>query len=196
MALIRPAARGHAVTRPAPSAGRTALPTCHPATYRDGMAERRDVSTSLAATWFGADLSPHARAAFLARAREVELAPETELVREGELTTDFGVVLSGRVALRLVVPGRGRTTILTVEPGDVFGWSAVVPPYRSTSTVVTVGPVRALLVEAVALRAALRADDALAASLYPRILETMARRLQGTRLQLLDLFAGQVDSAW
>jgi CRP-like cAMP-binding protein len=164
--------------------------------YGQAMTERRDLAASLATTWFGAELSPHARAAFLDLARVAELTPETEMTREGELTTEFGLVLSGRVALRLVVPGRGRTTILTVEPGDVVGWSAVVPPYRATSTAVTVGPVRALLVEAVALRAALRADDALAASLYPRLLDTMARRLQGTRLQLLDLFSGQMEGAW
>jgi len=160
------------------------------------MTERRDLAASLATTWFGAELSPHARGAFLDLARVVDLPPEHEMTHEGELTTELAVVLSGRVALRLVVPGRGRTTILTVEPGDVVGWSAVVQPYRATSTGVTVGPVRALLVDAVSLRAALRADDALAASLYPRLLETMARRLQGTRLQLLDLFSGQVEGAW
>ncbi len=165
-------------------------------TYRQVVKERHDLAASLATTWFGADLSPHARAAFLDLARVVEVPAGTEMTREGELTTEFGLVLSGRVALRLVVPGRGRTTILTVEPGDVVGWSAVVPPYRATSTAVTVIPVRALVVEAVALRTALHADDALAASLYPRLLETMARRLQGTRLQLLDLFAGQLEGAW
>jgi CRP-like cAMP-binding protein len=160
------------------------------------MTERRDVAASLATTWFGAELSPHARAAFIDLARVVDLPPECELTREGELTTELDVVLTGRVALRLVVPGRGRTTILTVEPGDVVGWSAVVPPFRATSTAVTVGSVRALAVDAAALRDALRADDALAASLYPRLMETMARRLQGTRLQLLDLFSGQVEGAW
>jgi len=118
------------------------------------------------------------------------------MVREGQPTTGFGLVLSGRVALRLHVPGRGQVTILTVEPGDIYGWSAIVPPYRSTSTGVAVEPVRALVVDAVALRAALRADDALAASLYPRVLEAVARRLDGTRLQLLDLFAGQVEASW
>lgn len=160
------------------------------------MTERHDLAASLATTWFGAELSPHARAAFLARARVVDLPAETEILREGELTTELHVVLTGRVALQLVVPGRERATILTVEPGDVIGWSAVVPPFRATSTAVTVGPTRLIAVEAAALRDALRADDALAASLYPRLLESMARRLEGTRLQLLDLFAGRVEGAW
>ena len=32
-------------------------------------------------------------------------------------------------------------TILTVEPGDIFGWSAIVPPHRATSTAVAIEPV-------------------------------------------------------
>ena len=160
------------------------------------MADRRSLAAELAASWFGSDLPPHARTAFLELAVEREVGAGTEMVREGQPTTGFGLVLSGRVALRLHVPGRGQVTILTVEPGDTYGWSAIVPPYRSTSTGVAVEPVRALVVDAVALRAALRADDALAASLYPRVLEAVARRLDGTRLQLLDLFAGQVEASW
>jgi CRP-like cAMP-binding protein len=160
------------------------------------MADRHSLAVELAASWFGSDLPPHARTAFLELAVEREVEAGTEMVREGQPTTGFGLVLSGRVALRLHVPGRGQVTILTVEPGDIYGWSAIVPPYRSTSTGVAVEPVRALVVDAVALRAALRADDALAASLYPRVLEAVARRLDGTRLQLLDLFAGQVEASW
>ena len=38
-------------------------------------------------------------------------------------------------------------------------------------------------------RALLRSDHALAASVYPRVLQAVARRLSATRLQLLDLFA-------
>ena len=38
-------------------------------------------------------------------------------------------MVTGRVALRVRVPERGPPTILTVEPGDVVGWSALVPPF-------------------------------------------------------------------
>jgi CRP-like cAMP-binding protein len=48
---------------------------------------------------------------------------------------------------------------------------------------------QALVIEGVKLRAALKEDHALAASLYPRVLKAVARRLRATRLQLLDLFA-------
>ena len=118
------------------------------------------------------------------------------LLREGSPTTHLGIVRSGRIALRLQVPGRGATTILTVEAGDVFGWSAVVPPYRSTSTAIAIEQSEVLVCEARALRDALDDDEDLAAALYPRILQAVARRLEATRLQLLDVFGQAEEPAW
>lgn len=118
------------------------------------------------------------------------------ILREGGPTLALGIVHSGRVALRLHVPGRGPFTVLTVEPGDIVGWSAVVPPYRATSTAVAVAPTRALILEAEALRQMLEAEDELAAALYPAILRSVSRRLEMTRLQLLDLFGTPGDQPW
>ena len=118
------------------------------------------------------------------------------LLREGSETTQLGVVRSGRVALRLQVPGRGSSTVLTVEAGDVFGWSAVVPPYRATSTAIAIEPSELLVFEARALRDALDEDEDLAAALYPRLLRAVSRRLEATRLQLLDVFAQAEEAAW
>lgn len=148
-----------------------------------------DPVAALTASWFGAGLSPEAveRLAAIARLRDVDAG--TELTREGQVTEAFSIVLSGRVALRTLVPERGMVTILTVEPGDVVGWSAIVPPHRGTATGIAIEPVRILELPGEPLRAILRADHALAASVYPRVLQAVSRRLAATRLQLLDLFA-------
>ncbi len=148
-----------------------------------------DPVAALSASWFGAGLSPEtvARLAGIAELKDVD--PGAELTREGQVTEAFAIVLSGRVALRMLIPERGMVTILTVEPGDVLGWSAVVPPHRGTATAVAIEPVRLLDFEGERLRALLRSDHALAASVYPRILVAVSRRLSATRLQLLDLFA-------
>jgi CRP-like cAMP-binding protein len=118
---------------------------------------------------------------------------DTILLREGDDTGVFAIVTRGRVALRMRVPERGPVTILTVEPGDVVGWSSLVPPHRSTSTAVTVEETRLLVFESRQLRALLESDVALAATLYPRLLEAIGRRLSATRQQLLDLYAQQMD---
>jgi CRP-like cAMP-binding protein len=152
------------------------------------------VISELSSGWFGAGLSPHAVSRLAACGAAIRTyATDSVLMREGEAADPFGIVSSGRVALRLLVPERGMVTILTVEPGDIVGWSALVPPFRSTSTAVTAEPSRVLTFDGRALRSALREDADLAATVYPRLLEAVARRLTATRHQLLDLYAREAD---
>lgn len=153
--------------------------------------EIADVVGAIDRTWFGAAFAPETQARLAALARIVEAPPGTRLLREGEDTEDVSIVLAGRVALRMHVPERGVVTILTVEEGDLLGWSALVPPHTATSEATAVEHVRLLSFNGAELRAALRADHALAASVYPRVLQAVARRLSATRLQLLDLFAAE-----
>lgn len=151
---------------------------------------------SLRDTWFGAHLPEDALARLEALGRSVSYATGAEILREGDPTSDLGVVLHGRVAVRLRVPERGPTTILTVEEGDIIGWSVLVPPNRATSSVVALVPTDLLLIDGQGLRSALDADPVLAAAVYRSLLEALANRLTGTRMQLLDLFSRPADEPW
>jgi CRP-like cAMP-binding protein len=146
--------------------------------------------------WFGPGLPQGARRALTDLGRIECYMPGAEVFREGEETRDFGIILSGRIALRVLVPERGQVTILTCEPEDIINWSAIVPPYRSTSTGIALERVEVLTFDGVALRGALRSDPELAAAVYPRVLRAVARRLVATRNQLLDLFARQEPGLW
>lgn len=147
-------------------------------------------------SWFGPELPSGAREVLAGIARIECFVPGAEVFREGEEARDLGVILAGRVGLRVLVPERGQVTILTCEPDDIINWSAVVPPYRSTSTGVALERVEALMLDGAELRGALRADPLLAAVVYPRVLRAVARRLIATRSQLLDLFARQEPALW
>jgi len=151
---------------------------------------------SLAAAWLTHGVRPHTRATLSALAESRTFAAGDVLMREGEPHDFLGLLLAGRLALRLRVPERGPVTILTVEPGDLVGWSALVPPYRATSTVVALADSEVANFEGTRLRAALADDDSLAAEFYPLILDAVARRLEGTRLQLLDLFSQRWVEPW
>ncbi|HEX8940055.1 MAG TPA: cyclic nucleotide-binding domain-containing protein [Candidatus Limnocylindrales bacterium] len=153
------------------------------------MEDHRSVIAMLHETWFGSELPPETQDRLASLASIIAFEAAEELLREGAETTRMGIVLDGRLALHQVVPGRGPVTILSVEPGDIFGWSVLTPPYRASSTVLATQPGRAIVFGGAALRTALAADHALAASLYPRVLQAVGRRLAATRLQLLDLFA-------
>ncbi len=146
--------------------------------------------------WFGTDIPADARAV-LSQLAHVRHYDRGEVVfKEGDEATSFGIVRSGRVALGVLVPERGEVTILTVEPGDIIGWSAVCPPYRSTSTGRALEPVDVVEFEGAALRGVLRLDCKLASVVYPRLLQAVARRLVGTREQMLDIFASETTPPW
>jgi len=151
---------------------------------------------NLAAAWLTNALPPAIRARLARMGRLATLASGDILLREGEPSNHLAIVLEGRIGLRLRVPERGPITILTVEPGDVVGWSAVVPPYRATSTAVALAPTELALFDGQRLREALAIDAELAAGLYPVILSAVSRRLEGTRLQLLDLFSQRWVEPW
>jgi CRP/FNR family cyclic AMP-dependent transcriptional regulator len=154
------------------------------------------IEDALAAAWLTHDLQPEVRRRLAGLARLELLAANTLITGEGEPAEDFGILLSGRVALRMRVPERGLVTILTVEPGDVVGWSALVPPHRASSTAITLVPSELALFDGDALRAELDREADLAAQVYPRVLQAVSRRLEGTRLQLLDLFTQRWVEPW
>jgi CRP-like cAMP-binding protein len=157
---------------------------------------RAGIDAGLAGSWFGSSLDPEMRSRLASLGRRVRYEAGGVLLREGELADDLGIVISGRIALSVRVPERGNVTILTVEPGDIVGWSAIVPPHRSTSTAIALVASEVLAFDGPDLRVALDADPSLAAAVYPRVLRAMARRLDGTRLQLLDLFTSPGVDPW
>lgn len=146
------------------------------------------LSAVLGETWFGASLSADTRARLAALGRLVDLPEGFAVVQEGAPCQDLGIVIKGRIALRLSLPGEKDRTILTLESGDVFGWSALLPPAIATSTGVAVAPSRAILFDGDSLRTAVAVDCELAAAIYQRLLASVARRLVATRVQLLDLY--------
>jgi CRP-like cAMP-binding protein len=160
------------------------------------MNETAALIAALNTSWFASGLSEKAQTRLAELGRRFTAEPGTELFREGETSDTFGILVRGRVALRTLVPERGDITILTVEAGDIYLWSALVPPYRASSTGTAIEPVEAIVFDGASLRAALKEDCELAMALYPRVLVAVARRLYATRLQMLDLFAAEQVKAW
>jgi CRP-like cAMP-binding protein len=87
-------------------------------------------------------------------------------------------------------------TILTLDPGDIVGWSAIVPPYRATTSATALEPTELASFPAEELRGILASDAEVAAAFLPPVLETVAARVAATRDQLLDLFRGAEVDPW
>ncbi len=119
------------------------------------MSDPAELAEHIRATWFGSDLSEASLQRLGTMAREYESPARTRLLREGDDTTELSILVDGRIALTEHVAGRGSITLMSAEPGDVFGWTAIIPPYRATATVVSLEPVKVIAIEAEALRAEL-----------------------------------------
>lgn len=146
-----------------------------------------DLSRAIGATWFGAGLPTGSleRLAALGELRDAE--PGRLLLVEGAPTQELDLILSGRVGVTAREPGRGEITLMTVEPGDIVGWSVLLAPLPATATVRVIEPTKLVAFPGAALRAALATDPVLSAAIHRQALDALARRLLATRHQLLDL---------
>jgi CRP/FNR family cyclic AMP-dependent transcriptional regulator len=137
-----------------------------------------------------ATIPREARNKILALATPASFPAGTEIMREGDHVGWFGVVASGRIALQLGVSGRGQVTLETVEVGEVFGVSALVPPHRATTTATAVSDVEALVVDASAIRSLFEQDCEFAASVYFAVARALLGRLDAAHEALIDLSGG------
>ena len=97
------------------------------------------------------------------------------------------MIFEGKVALEIVLPDRPHRTVQTVGPGEVVGWSWLLPPHRWRLDARALKPTRAVGLAATHLRAVLNEHPADGYRFLLRLLPVIAERLENTRLQLLDL---------
>lgn len=105
--------------------------------------------------------------------------------------TDTGTLYllrRGVVAVEVHAPGRGGLVVQTLGPGQVVGWSGVVPPIRWAFDVRAVTPVGALAVDGHCLRQRADAQPEVGYWLQRRISTMLLDQLHATLIQLLDLY--------
>jgi len=121
-------------------------------------------------------------------AKNVHFQEGEVVFREGDPADLFYVVKQGMVAIELMVPQRGFTTLQTVGAGDVLGWSWLLPPYQWRFGARTIEATRALAFDAKCLRGKCEKDHDLGYELLKRFSHVISERLEATRLQLMDLY--------
>jgi CRP-like cAMP-binding protein len=122
--------------------------------------------------------------------RNVTFEAGERLFREGDPADSFFLVRYGIVALDTYVPNRGALTVDSVGPGELAGWSWLVPPYRWHFTGRAVEAVRAVEFDGTCLRGKCDGDPVLGYDLAMRFARVLVERLQATRFQLMDVYGG------
>ena len=116
--------------------------------------------------------------------------PGQSIFHEGSKEDYLYIVIEGRVAIEMTLPGRGRVRILTVEPMDEVGWSSVTPVVRQrTAGARAVLPSRLVAINAEGLRRICDEDHDVGYIFMNHMVNVVAGRLLTTRLQLIDMFS-------
>lgn len=121
-------------------------------------------------------------------ASNVRFPAGCEIFREGSENRTLFVLHRGWVALEMFVPRRGRVRILTLGPGEMLNWSAVVGSGQMTATAIAVTDVEAIAIPSDRLANCCDEDREFGYHVMRRLAESLAQRLLATRLQLLDVF--------
>jgi CRP-like cAMP-binding protein len=116
--------------------------------------------------------------------------PDALLLSEGGPADEFFLIRQGGVAIETDVPGRGPVTLETLGAGDLVGWSWLVPPYRSAFGARAIATAHVIALDGACLRGKCDQDPGLGYDLLKIVATTFVRRLEDTRMRLLDLYAG------
>jgi len=133
--------------------------------------------------------------ALIPAASAVKFPAGHRLFEAGGNATRCWLIQSGSVHLNLDVPGDGRLVVDTILMGEILGWSWLFPPYQWSFGAVTAGPVQAIELDGLAIRACCAADPVLGAELTSRLLRVLAHRLHATRMRLVRAVIEAEDPA-
>jgi CRP-like cAMP-binding protein len=112
--------------------------------------------------------------------------PGACLFHEGQRSADVYLLAEGQVALETSVPGQGAMPIQTVGAGELLGWSPILGQGVMTATARALTPCRVLALNAGRILAQAGEDPPFVLEFMRRTALTLARRLNATRLRLLE----------
>ena len=117
----------------------------------------------------------------------------TTIFREGEAAEALWLIRRGTVAIEIAAPGRAPLVVETLHPGDVLGWSWLVPPHRFMADARALTDAGGLRLDAACLRRKCDAQPAIGYRLFKSWLPHLTARMRAQRLQMLDLYGADAD---
>jgi CRP-like cAMP-binding protein len=134
-------------------------------------------------------------------ANQVSVQAGYKFIKEGEWLTNFYLVLEGTVGIIIKVPDREMDqsltrqitnnlitrdiTVSSVGEGEMFGWSALVPPNISTANVKALTPCRVLEIDYQALKPIIEEDCCFGHLLTLKAAQVIRGRLRDRRTENL-----------
>lgn len=112
----------------------------------------------------------------------------------GDTNRILYLVADGHIAIRTRDPDGHRATLLTLGPGELFGWSSFVPPHSKTAEAVALEQSHIVGIDAAELRRLCDADPTIGYHVCDWLNRALAERLHAIRLQIADGASAWQDS--
>ncbi len=123
----------------------------------------------------------------LARLASEVTFPENEVIlEEGQRSASFYLLLSGSVTVELRTP-QYAISVQALEPGSVFGWSALLNDQDTLFRVRAREATTALRIDGAAFQALCRQDPPLGFEILYRVLRVVAGRVRSTEARFAEM---------
>ncbi len=138
-------------------------------------------------------------------ADEIDVESEHYFFYEGDELTSFYLVLEGNVDIVIGIPDRGvkhllsdqltgntqmkDVTVSAVGIGEVFGWSALIPPYVASAAATAVTPCRVIAFNSKELLPAFEQDYYFGYLMIQKMAQVVRGRLHDMRIESLAIHA-------
>lgn len=123
-----------------------------------------------------------------------EFPIQSTIFEEGAENSWIHFIIAGQVALEMNAPPRGRSRVLTLGPGDILAWSALLGGGRMTTSAIALSDSKALAISASDIDSLCKLDERFGFLLFRDLATALSKRLTATRLQMLDLFGSSPQS--
>jgi len=123
-------------------------------------------------------------------AKNTRYAADEVLAKEGEPADELFLIRRGRLAVELHVHHE-PVVVRTYGPGELVGWSWLVPPHRWAFDVRAVELTRAVSLDGACLRQKCEADPSLGFELLRRFAHGIESELVRSWTQMVDIYGTQ-----
>ena len=121
-------------------------------------------------------------------ASNVRFESGSYIFREGGEANEFYLIRTGKVALEICGAQTNTLIVSTLGEGEIPGWSWLLPPYHWRFDAHAIENTRAIALDGKCLRNKCEQNHDLGYELLKRFAQIVDRRLEATRLQLLDVY--------
>ncbi len=134
-------------------------------------------------------------------ATEIHTESEHYFFREGEELQCFYLVIEGAAAIVMEVPDQDvkhtlaeqfsremqtRDIVISAAgPGDIFGWSGLVPPHQATASTKAITPCRVVAFDCQTLRQIFEEDCRFGYSMMQKVAQVIRERLRDAYIESL-----------